>query len=80
MSGTRKRRPAGRLFLFEQAFLGAAFFIIAFVLVAAQVGQALLQLGGELGEIDEQLVAEFFVKLGAQIFITGSETQRLDGS
>ncbi len=66
--------------LLGQALLGAAsLFVVAFVLVAAPVGQALLQRGGDLGEIGEELVAELLVERGAQVFVAGGEAQRLDG-
>ena len=66
--------------LLGQALLGAAaLLVVAFVLVAAPVGQALLQRGGDLGEVREELVAELVVERGAQVLVAGGEAQRLDG-
>ena len=51
------------------------FFVFLFV-VAAPVGQAFFQRGGDLGEFVKEVVAELFVELGAQFFVAGSEAER----
>ena len=68
------------LLLLGQALLrAAALFVVAFVLVAAPLGQALLQRGGDLGEVGEEVVAELLVERRANVFVARGEAQRLDG-
>ena len=59
--------------------MAAALFVVAFVVVAAPFGQALLQRGGDLGEVGEEVVAELLVERGAEVLVAGGEAQRLDG-
>ena len=47
--------------------------------IAAPVGEAYLQRGGDLGEVAEEVVAELLVERGAQVFVAGGEAQGLDG-
>ena len=73
------RRAASSSSSREALLRAAALFLVVLVLVAAPFGQALLQRGGDLGEVGEELVAELFVERGADVLVAGGEAQRLDG-
>src|SRR5439155_14190023 len=60
-------------------FRAAPLVIVVCVLLTAPVCEPLFQRGRDLVESAEEIVAEFLVERGAQVFVTGSETQRLDG-
>jgi hypothetical protein len=66
--------------LLGQALLRrAALVIVGLFVVATPVGQALLQRGRDGAEVVEEVVAEFVIQHGAQVFVTRGEAQRLDG-
>jgi hypothetical protein len=57
------------LLLGQTLLRAAALFVFSVLLVAAPVGEALLQRRRNLGELREEIVAELFAERGAQVFI-----------
>ena len=66
-------------FFSGRPFLGAALFVVAFVLVVAPVGEALLQRGGDPGEVGEEVVAELVMERRADVLVAGGKAQAFDG-